>query len=335
MKIKGSYLWAVILLALCIIACGCSANGDELLAGSTENQTAETEAPQETQAEILESQQTIYASVDPMTFEEYIANATHIVRAKYLGVSIEGNLAYLSFEPISLIRGTIGEESFAVVRRLDTIYTTTTGYRYTGDYSRYVEGEEYLLILQKKVSVYFDRDRYYILGDIFIPEAVSEATMFGRAELDQFSSTEDRAVDTFNEIVVYISELVKKNPTNKEHSGSAYVTSTDLREIADGSSYIFKIKVVEFARWIESNNTEWFYCEVSEQLKGVADKERIEIAFSADTVEIGEEYVVFLNKHSETTLYYILSSKNSVHPVTDSESLATIKAAIADEQQAE
>lgn len=329
MRAKVIYWCLLMLILSCVVACGELTDRDKSPAVNVGVGSQELEGTEVIPESTAEPQQTIYASMIPMTFEEYIANATNIVSAKYLGVNVEGSLAYLSFEPVSQIKGQIEEETFAVVRRLDTVYTTTSGYQYTGDYSRYVVGEEYLLVLEKHVSVYYDCDRYYILGDIFIPKMTSyDATMFGRAELDQFISTEGRVMDTYKEISSFISEIAKKNTSNKEYIGSSYVTSTKLTDIVENSTYIFKVKVTELKKYVESNNTEFFVCTLSEVLKGEEDREKFEIVFVADTVEIGNEYVVLLNKVSETTLFYILSSINSVYSVSDTENIAIIEDAL-------
>lgn len=328
MRAKLAYFWVLTFVLLCMIACNGAMASKESTAGETERvstDTSETDASQENLTETMGSQQMIYASVIPMTFEEYVANASNIVRAKYLGARVEGNLAYLSFEPLSQIEGQIEEETFNVVRRLDTVYYSTTGeYRYTGDYSRYVVGEEYLLVLEKHVSVYYDCDRYYVLGDIFIPKTLDAgATMLGYEELAQFVTAEENITSTYSEICDYIEEIAKENPGKSE-----YVESTDLQDIVEGSTYIFKVKVEKYEGGAESNNTERFYCTVSEQLKGIPDGDRVLIIFVADTVEIGSEYIVLLDKVDETAIFYVLSSKNSVYPVSDTESIAVIKDAL-------
>ena len=330
MKIRIScLLLSFLFLLTCMVGCGDVNNSEISNSGTESNQIG---GSQENETETQDSQQVIYASVIEMTFEECVANATNILSAKYLGVSIEGSLAYLSFQPISQIKGEVEEETFLVVKCLDTIYTTTTGYQYAGDYSRYVEGEEYLLVLEKRVSVYYDRDRYYVVGDIFISkDAESTGTMFGTVEMDQFVTGDIGDVNSYGGIISYVTELSQKFPADKENDDKGYIRSSDLQEIVAESNYIFKVKVVEYDGGAASNNTERFYCEISSRLKGFDSRNKVLIVFSAGTVEIGDECIVMLDKPGEYSLFYILSSKNSVYPTSDTESIAIIKNALSDD----
>jgi len=270
--------------------------------------------------------------VEYWDFETCIGRAANIVQAKYVGASPHGNYLYLEFEPVNQIKGQIDTETFVVSCVPNQQYrVANASYWYSENPERYEVGKEYILVLEKRMSVYYDQDRYLLMGDIFLPvDELSASTMYGTGKLTEISDRAEQFDSDYEQMTSYITKVAQTSVLKPITVGTDYIRSNDLREITEATECIFRIKVTDYLRSVANNNTERFMCKVVESLKGEPIGEEIEVIFSAGTVKAGKEYIVLLVQREGST-YYILSSKNSVHPASDKKSLATIKEAIAGE----
>ncbi|HBL84598.1 MAG: hypothetical protein A2Y17_00585 [Clostridiales bacterium GWF2_38_85] len=113
-----------------------------------------------------------------------------------------------------------------------------------------------------------------------------------------------------------VHNIVDRSPTTGKYIGYDYVRSNKTEDIVANSKYIFRLKVDKFIDEVTINNTERYTCSIVESLKGNVVDKSIEVIFSKGTVELGKEYIVLLD-NKEHSIFYTLSSKNSVKPVED------------------
>lgn len=243
-----------------------------------------------------------------MTFEESLARASHIVLARYTGEKItEKHYIDLKFVSLDIVKGKTIEKEFYVRLLNYQTYVSDGGGSYLPTSAKYDEGKEYLLVLQAENSVYIKEACYLSMNNIIIiPE--EKATIYNGSQIFNHSENYKEGED----IIDYVTKYVEKNPDLSEQ-GAEYIVSDDLTEIASESPYIVVITPTEYKGGSDYNETEWYWCRVDSILKGQINDEIIEIVFSKNTVEIGKQYVVMMDLPDETSVFYILSSKNSLY----------------------
>ncbi len=271
------------------------------------------------------------ALVIPMTFEEIISAATHIVVAEFTGeleISPGGRYSFLKFRPISSIKGSISDEYISVCCFNGTyqlIDGKEAGTSYQGNvYAEgYKAGEQYLLVLEKHVMVFYDCDRYLPIGGLFIPKTstIDEARMYS-GNLSEQTGIKTEENNTFRYYAEeLIPELVKNDTSEKiDHKGLDFIKSDSLNDIIPQSDYIFRLTVLEKKRdHLDVNNSE-YECRVDEQIKGFTDETFIEVHAFPDSLQVGEQYLMFLTlvgDEGRSRMFNISSKNGSVYLASD------------------
>jgi hypothetical protein len=168
-------------------------------------------------------------------------------------------------------------------------------------------------MLTKRSNVYKD---YYNYGDfsgmIYIPSAdIQNSTFYGDPLIEH---TEAESLSTEKEFVDYLKSLIdKRDPELERGIGLEYIKETDMKSIISKSDYVLRVKIEELSR--ENTYSTSYYCRAISALKGdVKEDERVKILFFANTVSIGEEYILALTDIGGA---YVFSSKNSLFSVDD------------------
>lgn len=269
----------------------------------------------------VDSSYSAVSSVRCLDFDECISVATNIVSAKYIDAKQRGMYSDLTFEITEQLKGNIEEENIEEENIVVTVMNQyvevmDTSIKYEQDYSKYSPGEEYVLILERHVSVYYDTDKYLVIGDIFIPKKnISNSTIYGEENISNWVSEVDIEINNYEAITSRIEKSVDMSP-ECGYYGTDYIHSDNIEDIKEQTEFIFEVKIVESTGGSENNNTESFNCEVLNCIKGEANGDVIEIIFIADTVEVGNEYRVMLS-HKGKANFYTLSSKYSVNPINE------------------
>jgi len=276
---------------------------------------SEIDANNETE-KYVDSSYSAVSSVRCLDFDECISVATNIVSAKYIDTKQRGMYSDLTFEITEQLKGRIKEENIVVTVMNQYVEVIDTSIKYEQDYSKYSPGEEYVLILERHVSVYYDTDKYLVIGDIYIPKKhISDSTIYGEENISNWVPEVDTEINNYEAIISRIENSVDMSP-ECGYYGTDYIHSDNIEDIKEQTEFIFEVKVGESTGGSENNNTESFNCEVLNCLKGEANSEMIEIIFVADTVEEGNEYMVMLS-HKGNANFYTLSSKYSVNPIKE------------------
>ncbi len=339
---KPSLRCYIYLLLTMLFLAGCSVNAvskqtESTDTGSEETTTediigsseeidlgSETELPSDFETEEKYTASFVHGSY--YSFEEGIDMASYVVEARCINIYVDAQYTYAVFEKLNNIKGEVKEETFIVrANRRATIYVEDL-YIYTNDYVKtYCIGNDYVLVMDRYVSVYNDYDYYSILGGIYIPkDNISAAEMFGNGSLYVTAENKECLDAGYDDFINYIKELVKENPTGTGGNGCDYIRSDKLDDIVRETKTILKIKMGYHHAVGTSRDREECFCTVIEVLKGTLTKEEVTILIPVGIAVTDDEYLVMLYSRIEDSGYYTMSSKNSVYRWDDTEKVEKI-----------
>ncbi len=261
----------------------------------------------------VNDEQNVEVTVDTtyVPFNQVVENCTNIVKAKYLQTTNFGTHYEQIFEVQKQYKGTIQKQQIHVHYRKNVqIYVADKGYTYQAR-NDYIPGQSYVLLLTCFRSVYRDYDLFFIQGGLYIPVAgVSKARMYGQPLHEHIDLTKTQA-ESFSQVERYIIRQCATGSSKGIYSGYEYIQSSELSEILTQSPYVLRLEPISFVQHREYNCAERYKCKVVTTYKGNIEKEEIEVDFFADTVVIGDEYIVAL---SNTAIDYIyrFSAKGSL-----------------------
>lgn len=242
-----------------------------------------------------------------MTFEESLARASHIVLARYTGEKItEKQYTDLKFVSLDTLKGKTIEKEFYLRLLNYQVVVSDYGVSYIPTSGEYEKDDEYLLVLETQNSVYIKNACYLSLNNIIIMPG-EKATIYNGSQISNHSENYKEGEN----IVDYVVNYVENNPDLYEHN-TEYIVSDNITEIASESPYIVVVTPIEYKGGSDYNATEWYWCRVDSVLKGKIDEEKIEIVFSRNTVKTGEQYIVMMALPDKESVFYVLSSKNSL-----------------------
>lgn len=280
--------------------------------------------------EVPESEIRYEHETEYLSFEEAIEQCTDVIRATYVRTHQYEAYSELEFQVDEVLKGATTAETIYVFEVPKLVSLESTDVRYVSSSYIYEPGQSYLLVLERNVSIYYEHDRYNLLGDIYIPLAnVSNSLMyneslFSHAEALSITSTQASNIDSYIGEVISASENV-----GIDYYGSSFTTSEQISDILAGSSCVYTVDVNNLMVEGELNNSETYLCTVTNVYKGELAPEEIEegilIVFFKDSVSAGEEYLVMLNRVDENSRIYTLSSYNSIFSLDNATILSEIE----------
>lgn len=219
------------------------------------------------------------------TFEDLLPYVTDIVIATYVGRSSGSNFIATAHE-FYIEERLMGEDTENKIK----VYSYNMNDNVIGyDKITYREGEKYILLLQRIVSVYHKDccDKYYVVGNLYFPlKDLSLSTLYGENILKHSNLT--RELMTEEKLKKYILEKTKGN--TKLYYGKDYIRSSKIEDIISGSSYILQVEIGE--KFIEgfSKDRITYKCNVLKTIKGdlIEENESVFITFMYNTVKQGE-----------------------------------------------
>jgi len=117
-----------------------------------------------------------------------------------------------------------------------------------------------------------------------------------------------------NSIITFVRDITANNPPARER-----IRSDSFSDIIINSPYIFIVEVNEPRRLVSAQVTrDWmetdiYFCTIAEVIKGDVDINlEISVVFFADTVRTGEQYIVAVERISEGSTTFELTSANSL-----------------------
>ena len=216
---------------------------------------------------------TQYQALDivQLTIEQEIEVATHIADASFVDNAEDGAAV---FQIINLYKG---EATDNVIR----VYST--------EQSDYTKGTQYLLLLEKNISVYYNCPKFVPVGNRTISENDPD-----------WSTVHNK-----------IQEAVLKGFGNTVNEyGVPFTESMEIEEVVSFSTNIFIVTIKDLYSKSTILPVETYVCDILSCIKGAPESEgQIMITFFNKTVEPGKNYVVLTGDAKESAPVYVLSSK--------------------------
>ena len=301
---QRSILTIVLALVISFALFGCDKKtGDNASSETGEKNITATATPTPTAAaDITEPIDNDKVLLDKIIFDnqQAMSTATHLMTVKYLGTETNayGVKVYL-FCPQRVLKGTLeGEENNIIHAIADDGESGSFFYSFNKD-------SEYLLCLEKHISVYEPQSTFIFYDNVF------------SSEDDQWSgilaSAEQIAAETAGSVPPYY--------------GHAFTVSTDISEIADFASNVFIVQA-ENLLFPSRYSTEVIICSVKKIWKNTntpVNNGLIYIRVPEGTVTLGKSYVVFLADAEETSAIYTVAAKtNCVFSLEEAAGIPTL-----------
>ena len=109
------------------------------------------------------------AVVEFLTFEDALQRCTDIIRARFVGCHNYETYRELEFDVLEIAKGSTTVKTIYILEQFSTVSVLNTDMLYTSGIYEYEIGAEYLLVLERNVSIYQEHERYVQLSDIYIP----------------------------------------------------------------------------------------------------------------------------------------------------------------------
>lgn len=257
-------------------------------------------------------------------FDQAVSMSYCVVRAKCIGATLQTREERVyAFERSEVLSGGEMPQYFSVTV-LEGDYAVENSIGYLSSDIWYRKDVEYLLPLRKSTSVFYSEDAYYPCGDAFIELNESgdatETFIQGRTMESFTSETDVRAYLRQNDLICGETE---------EDAGVPYTESTDPDEIIRCSEYILEVEMTGyFQNWAEDRTT--YECTVTENLRSkINNVSTVYAALPKNSAEIGEKYLLLLNRCGETSYVYVVSSLGGSVYAADSPEAEKIREKIA------
>lgn len=286
----------------------------------------------QTQVVSLElSKPTVQAAVEYLTFEESLQRCTDIISARFMGCHDYETYRELIFDVLDVAKGRTSVETIYVLEQHLISHVIDTDISYISGAYEYEKGSDYLLVLERNVSIYQEHDRYVQLSDIYIPLSnVSESLIYSQ-KLDEHMKDSTKLSST-DELISYVKEIAQHAESSVDYYGTSYCESHDIKTVVEASDYIFHVKIGELIAIGRYTDTETYHCSIQDYLYGdlsyLSSQDLdagIFVVFPKGEVSPNEEYLVLLNKVDEYSLIFNLSSKISCIPMSEESTVSTIE----------
>ena len=257
-----------------------------------------------------ESTRQLVGEFNDITLEDMLALSDSILEAQFMYEEDCGLYRLYYFKPINQIRGRIDEPLFAVRYECRAVELTENGPKGEKPPYNFKTQREYLLVLERFISVTQPMDFYLIVGGLEFEKPLEngEGTNVYFSKLDEIRSA--------------VKDVPLRSPA---YTGKDFIRSENPAEISKGSDYVLKVRIAESSGGSAHNDTEWFFCDIIEVYKyrGVIPEGKVEIIFPSDAVSQGDEYILMLTypdnewPDDRPAPFYIMSSKNSIYRPDD------------------
>lgn len=238
----------------------------------------------------------------------WISVATNVVTATFTGQrAVSGAYVDLVFDLSENLKGKVDAKQFWL-RMLGTD-------DWFKNASSYETGQEYVIVMEKRMSVYEDHD-------FFLPLKCESFPIEEYDSNDKPLNVKKKFVDGYKEKIAQIED-----ESSKTDIGYDYIRSEDWSDIVKGSDYIAIIEPNKSTFVGLNGRSESFECSVIQTLKGEIFEEQIYLVLIKGQAKPGERYLVLLDR-PEAGADYILSSKKSTVPLSDKETVNAIKSLI-------
>ncbi|MCL2748034.1 MAG: S-layer homology domain-containing protein [Oscillospiraceae bacterium] len=252
------------------------------------------------------------ASAINMTFTEALEMSDSIIIGEYLSsAETDWGAIHCQFKVKKVLRGEVPEETIHMVVYGGTPYAT-------GD-DLYVTGGEYILVMNRNDSLFYEYPRYTPIGDIFIPlEDIGKSTMYGK-EIREIADKD----------IAYIEAFINDIAAPSIQEGQRYTSATDYPTIVKETDLILKVTIKNLEIEGVAANSNTYVCSVTQNINegsfvAIGESQDILITVIKGSVEVGKSYIVMVNRIGESSPIYTQSSLRSIVSLDDEATVAEI-----------
>ena len=253
-----------------------------------------------------------------LDFEQTLLTSTDVVVASFVGQRHFGeNLTEIEFNVADRVLGNAADTIFVY-------FDNATPFGGTGD-ALHTQGiltlereTRYLLVLDRLqgATLKTHEDGFTFINNLIINLDNPALSTINNEPLSNHSSQLDFYSESLleNSIISFVKDIAANNPPARER-----IRSDSFSDIIINSPYIFIVEVNEPRRLVSAQVTrDWmetdiYFCTIAEVIKGDVDINlEISVVFFADTVRTGEQYIVAVERISEGSTTFEITSANSL-----------------------
>lgn len=247
-----------------------------------------------------------------VSFEEAVQQATNIVEATYANIfEKNGEIEYV-FNVKKQLKGETGSETVCIhipTRKMVSIIGKEISYLKNQNFAK---DKDYLLILNRNISVYYEHEEYSQILDEYIPLDDLESAQIYHREIEEDYVSDKNVFNSVETLESHIEQVISECDTPaKDYLGRDYIKSNDIVEIAKGSEYIATVTPIWMEPISSYPGTNIYKCRIDEVYKGDINTSETYILFFSGSVELEKSYTVALSGNSPE-IVLVLSSKNSL-----------------------
>ncbi|RXZ79209.1 hypothetical protein EBB07_23815 [Paenibacillaceae bacterium] len=277
------------------------------------------------------SSNTIESEEEFISFEEAIEISEVAVNAEFIAYLDKGDFVEYEFKIKEVLYGDVPETNIYIFSMKGTSHVEETDFTYNIGNDKYIIGDEYLLIMEKNDSLFYEHVRYMLVTNIFIPlKNIQGSTMYEQS----IAVKDEDTLNSNDKINNYVKGIKNssKNIFTPDKEGASYTESDDMKTIVSEADLVLEVTIEDLKVEGLVHNGNTYTCDVSDIIKGDSlekgEDGKILVTFLKGSVEVSGKYVVMINKVGEDSIIYTQSSKNSVIPVDDKKLLNEISSYI-------
>ncbi|MCR4779500.1 MAG: hypothetical protein K5876_00240 [Ruminiclostridium sp.] len=179
----------------------------------------------------------------------------------------------------------------------------------------------FILPVVKKRAVFFDTDRYYLASDIFFVTDENGTILSAGTGLRETET----GFGNVDELKRYLSDNGLIPSQSDEDIGPRVTRTDDPEEAAREAEYIVEAEITDIDIDIAEDRTS-YDCLVLHRYKGADDiAENIYVAMKKHQADVGEKYILLINRASTGSLLFYISSPDTSVWRSDSPQAQMIK----------
>ena len=247
------------------------------------------------------------SEIEYLSFKELINTADTIVNAVFDYSKQEDETRILHFRAVETIAGGKSESEINIYDPIEYCFDPEKNLEYISGKNKYIPNHKYYLILERHDSVFYEEPRYFILGNSFI--SVNDDSSISALYYDDEPIIEvnKKSPKEFEKIAVDIKGMPKEY--SDYETGVPYIQTDSDNEALTGSQYVLKLTITNI---INTSNTNTFCkAKVVEEVKGNLSLNEIYVSVPNDAVVEGKTYKMGLNRVSDDSYVFVVSSLNN------------------------
>ena len=246
-------------------------------------------------------------SMEFLSFEELVKRSSVAVVAEYVETIRHDNYVEHKFLVKECLYGNVDEKEIYLYYNIGTVHVEEIDYEYSEDASIYEKHTDYVLILEKLQSIFYEHDRYMLDADVLLDDSNKEYRMYSNpVELPEGV--------TIREYVCSLHEAIQHQ---EDTANKSAVYDDEYEEMMGESIYVGRVSILEMVNEGKVHNGNVYRCKVEELIKGdkleTYEDGTILITIVKDRVSVGNKYVIGFNPADEHSVIYVQSTLSGIY----------------------